>query len=183
MFLVNITGLKMLMNVALPQFSLLSFYSASLLLFSLVLTGSTNATSNVVVIDFSEYDIQAAFIRLTAEISKLLKRADFSTLRRGMIVAHRNVPKGMQFPDDLYQSIRAAQNLDSLLDLLVDSKHWSWVDLRVLEALIESSGIPEAKDLVSKYKKAIFSKKLCDVFRKDVYAAAEKGKGGSPVYL
>ena len=125
---------------------------------------STDATSNVVAINFSDYDdIQAAFLRLTAEVCKLLKKADFSTLRRGMIVAHKNVPKGMQFPDDLYQSIRATQNIDSLLDLLVESKHWSWVDLRLLEALIESSGIREAKDLVSKYKDVIFSRKLSDI--------------------
>ena len=57
------------------------------------MAGPTNATSNVAsssVIDFFDYDdIPAAFLRLTAEISKLLKKADFDTLRRGMIVVHK----------------------------------------------------------------------------------------------
>ena len=92
----------------------------------------------------------------------MLKRADFFALRRA-IVQHKNVPKGVQFPDDLYQSIRVAKDLDSLLDLLADSKHWSWVDLRLLETLIMSSGISAAKILVTKYKEVIFNKKLSEV--------------------
>ena len=89
----------------------------------------TARSANTITIDFSDCDdIPAAFSLLTAEISKMLKRSDFFALRRA-IVQQRKVPKGVQFPDDLYQSIKAAQDLDTLLDLLADSKHWSWVDL------------------------------------------------------
>ena len=95
----------------------------------------------------------------------MLKRADFFVLRRA-IVQQRRVPRGVQFSDDLYQSIKAAQDLDSLLDLLADSKHWSWVDLRLLETLIMSSGISAAKGLVTKYKETIFSIKLSEVLDK-----------------
>ena len=63
----------------------------------------------------------------------------------------------------MYESIRVAQDLDTLLDLLAGSKHWSWVDLRLLESLIMSSDICEAKVLVDKYKEIIFSKKLREV--------------------
>ena len=127
----------------------------------IVTAGTTStSTSNI---DFSDCDgIPAAFLLLTAQISQLLKKADFFALRRG-IVQQRNVPKGVQFHDDLYQSIKTAQNLDILLDLLADSKHWSWVDLRLLETLIISSGIKEANTLVTKYKNTIFSKKLSEV--------------------
>ena len=82
---------------------------------------------------------------------------------RRAILQQRKVPKGVQFPDDLYQSIKTAQDLDTLLDLLADSKHWSWVDLRLLETLIMSSGICAARNLVTKYKETIFSKKLSEV--------------------
>ena len=78
----------------------------------------------------------------------------------------RKVPRGVQFPDDLHQSIKATQNLDALLDVLADSDYWSWVDLRLLETLITSSGIEEAKILIQKYKDAIFSKKLSDILDK-----------------
>ena len=56
-----------------------------------------------------------------------------------------------------------AQDLDTLLDLLADYKYWSWVDLRLLETLIMSSRIREAKVLLNKYKEVIFSKKLSEV--------------------
>ena len=118
---------------------------------------STNIT------DFSDCaDIPSAFSLLTAEISKILKKADFYTLRRA-ILQYKNVPKGVQFPDDLYERIKTARDLDALLDLLAGSKHWSWIDLRLLESLIMSSRICEAKVLVNKYKEIIFSKKLVEV--------------------
>ena len=69
----------------------------------------------------------------------------------------------MQLPDDLYERIRVTQDLDTLLDLLADSKHWSWVDLRLMESLIMSSDIYEAKVLIDSYKEIIFSKKLIEV--------------------
>ena len=102
---------------------------------------------------------------LTAQISKLLKRADFGTLRRALLQQTRT-PGGVQFPDDLHQRIKTAQELDTLLDELTDSDYLSWVDLRLLDALIVSSGIREAKVLADKYKEAIFPKKLSEVLDK-----------------
>ena len=75
----------------------------------------------------------------------------------------RRTPGGVQFPDDLHQSIKAARDLDTLLDVLADSDYWSLVDLRLLDALIVSSGIQEAKLLIQKYKDAIFPKKLSEI--------------------
>ena len=76
----------------------------------------------------------------------------------------------------MYQKIEATQDLNSLLDLLVGSKHWCWADLRLMEALIESSGIPEAKVIVEKYKEVIFSKKLSDVLDKMFMPQQKKDK-------
>ena len=120
---------------------------------------------------------------MTAEVSTLLEKANFRVLRRAL-VQQKNAYKGVQFPDSLHQKIKEAQDLDALLDLLADSKYWSWVDLRVLEALIVSSGIHEAKALFSQYKKAIFTKKLSDVLvfmpeqrkRKDDYTTKVASK-------
>ena len=78
----------------------------------------------------------------------------------------RKTPGGVQFPDDLHQSIKAAKELDTLLDILADSDYWSWVDLRLLDTLIVSSGIKEAKILMQKYKDAIFPKKLSEILDK-----------------
>ena len=136
---------------------------------TLAMTGPSNTTNNVVSssdIDFSDYDdIPSAFSLLIAEITKLLKKADFFVLKRAIIL-QRNAPRGVQLPDDLYQSIKTAQDLDTLLDLLADSQYLSWVDLRLLEVLTMSSGIRETKVLVNKYKDVIFSKKLSEVLDK-----------------
>ena len=85
---------------------------------------------------------------------------------RRAILQQRRTPRGVQFPDDLHQSIKAARELDTLLDILADSDYWSWVDLRLLDALIVSSGIQEAKLLIQKYKDAIFPKKLSEILDK-----------------
>ena len=78
----------------------------------------------------------------------------------------RKVPRGVQLPNDLHKSIKAAEDLDALLDLLADSEYWNWVDLRLLEALVTSSSIQEAEILIQKYKEAIFPRKLSDILDK-----------------
>ena len=126
-------------------------------------SSDADAATTTSITDFSDCpDIPVAFALLTEKISKLLKKADFFALRRA-ILQHRNLPKGVQFPDDLYECIRVAQDLDTLLDLLAGSKHWSWVDLRLLDILASSSGIREATILVNKYKEVIFPMKLSEL--------------------
>ena len=130
------------------------------------MTGPANTTNNdVICVNNNLYDwgnVSTAFLLLTVGLSRLLKRVDFSVLRRA-ILRQRKTPGGVQFPDDLYQSIKTAQDFDTLLDLLADSQYWSWVDLRLLETLVEASGIREAKVLINKYKEMIFSQRLTDV--------------------
>ena len=82
---------------------------------------------------------------------------------RRAILQQRNVPNGVQLSSNLYKNINMAVNHDHLLNVLVNSEYWSWVDLRLLETLAMSSGILKAKVLVDKYKSAVFSKRLSDV--------------------
>ena len=91
-------------------------------------------------------------------------------------------PSGVQFPADLYERIKKAQDLDALLDVLADSDYWSWVDLRLLEALIMSSGIKEAEVLVNKYKDAIFPKKLSDIIH-ELFVPQQKKKKCEEAYI
>ena len=83
-------------------------------------------------------------------------------MKRGLLQYIR-YPIRVQFPDDLRQGIKAATNLDSLLDVLADSKYWNCFDLGLLEVLVVSSGIQEAELLVQKYKDAFFPKKLSEI--------------------
>ena len=82
---------------------------------------------------------------------------------RRAILQQRNIPNGVQLSHDIRVAIKFAKSLDDLLDILFDSEYWSWIDLRLLETLIMSSGILKAKVLVDNYKKAVFSKRLSDI--------------------
>ena len=117
--------------------------------------------------DFSTFkDIASAFICLTSSITRYLKKADFTTLRRACILQIKT-PNGAQLPPQVVEKISAAKNLDDLLDLLAISPYWSWIDLRLLQALVVASGSIKAGTLLSNYKQVVYSKKLIDVLPND----------------
>jgi len=110
---------------------------------------------------FSECDnIMDGFVLLTSKLYDILKMANFSKLKRALKI--RN-PGAVKLPDDLKESIKNAMELDSLLDLLVESNYWNFADLRLINVLVISSGIPEAKVLVDKYKETFFHTKLIEI--------------------
>ena len=113
--------------------------------------------------DISNFDsIREAYIYLTSNVSKLLQKEDFYTIRRSCI-EQINTPSGAQLSPDMVQKIKAASHLNALLDTLAESPYWSWIDLRLLEAMVTASGSSVAKDLLTKYRTAVFSKKLLEV--------------------
>ena len=97
---------------------------------------------------------------MSTRLSKLLRSADFSLLKRAF-----QSPGGMQLPEDLKTKIKDAKHLDDLLDALAGSKYWNFADLRLVNVLVFSSDNLEVKLLVDTYKKAFFSKTLNDVLR------------------
>ena len=112
-------------------------------------------------IDFSQYDnIVQGFVLLSTRLSKALESADFSLLKRAF---RGQNPGGMLLTDDLKAKIKEAKKLDDLLDVLVESKYWNFVDLWLINVLVFSSGIREAKVLVDKYKETYFGTKLIDI--------------------
>ena len=113
--------------------------------------------------DFSTYDtVSEAFIALQTKMRALLIKAHFGDLRRACI-AQKNTPGGVELSPNLVGEIKRAKNIDDLLDLLVDSPYWSWIDLRIMKALVAASGSFQAQKLLSNYKAAVFSKRLIDV--------------------
>ena len=112
-------------------------------------------------IDFSDCDdIIEGFMLLAAELSIILESANFSTLKRAFMM---KIPGGVQLPDDLRTKIKEARQLDRLLDALVESKYWNFADLRLINALVISSRIREAKVLIDRYKEVFFDTKLVDI--------------------
>ena len=113
--------------------------------------------------DITEFDsIREAFISLTSSISRLLQNEYFPPIRRSCI-EQMKTPSGAQLSPDMIQKIKAANDLNALLDILVDCPYWSWIDLRLLEAMVAASGSSVAKGFINSYRNAIFSKKLLEV--------------------
>ena len=96
---------------------------------------------------------------LESELSRILKSADFCTLQRAL------KSRLKRHPEPLKMKIKEANELNTLLDALADSKYWNFADLRIINVLVHSSGIREAKDLLDNYRRAFFSKTLSDVLR------------------
>ena len=116
--------------------------------------------------DFSKFtSVSSAFVSLTSSVTKCLANEYFGIIRRACIVQIQS-PNGAQLPQDVVEKIQNAQNLDALLDILTATKYWSWIDLRLLEALVAASGSSTAQDIVKKYKEAVYSKKLKEVLPK-----------------
>ena len=107
-------------------------------------------------------NVRTAFVYLTSNVGKLLQNADFYAIRRSCI-EQINTPSGAQLSPDMVQKIKAANNLNALLDTLAESPYWSWIDLRLLEAMVTASGSRVAKDLLASYQNGVFSKKLIEV--------------------
>ena len=113
--------------------------------------------------DFSKFtSVSSAFVSLTSSVTKCLANEDIGIIRRACIVQIQS-PNGAQLPPDVVEKIQSAQNLDALLDILTATKYWSWIDLRLLEALVVASGSSTAQDIVNKYKETVYTKKLIDI--------------------
>ena len=58
----------------------------------------------------------------------------------------------------------SSNNFDKLFDTLATkTPYWSWIDIRLLEAMVTASDIQVAVKLIEKYKEVIYGKKLKDV--------------------
>ena len=113
--------------------------------------------------DTSQFNnVRTAFIYLTFNVGKLLQNEEFYAIRRSCI-EQINTPSGAQLSPELVQKIKTANNLNVLLDTLADSPYWSWIDLRLLEAMVTASDSRVAKDLLTSYQNGVFSKKLIEV--------------------
>ena len=117
--------------------------------------------------DFQAYnnDVGTAFIVLQTNMRPLLKCANCADLRNACII-QKKTPYGPKLSEELLQTISTTESSDKLFDLLVESDYWSWIEIRVLEAMVTASQNPDAHELLENYKAVIFSKRLLDVLPK-----------------
>ena len=107
-------------------------------------------------------DVGKSFIILQTKMRALLQKANYGDLRRACIAQMHN-PGGADLSQELIQRILTIDNIDALLDLLVCTPYWSWIDIRILEMMVVASGSSQALQLLENYKAAVFSKRLIDL--------------------
>ena len=114
--------------------------------------------------DFQSYnnDVGSAFIELQTNMRELLKGANCDNLRNACIAQQHN-PRGAKLSQQLISEMYTKESSEKLFDLLVNSPYWSWIDLRVLGALVIGSKNDQARKLLENYKAVVFSKRLFDL--------------------
>ena len=114
-------------------------------------------------VSFAEFDtVREAFVFLTSQLRMLLMKAHFADLQRSCIEQMRT-PGGAQLSPELIAKVNSCESITKLFKVLANSAYWSWIDIRLLQTMAAASGLLEAIQLLSNYRKAIFSKKLIDV--------------------
>ena len=83
-----------------------------------------------------------------------------------------SIQRGTRLPNEFKQQIKAAVELDDLLDVLDNPMYCNWLNIRVLKRIVRTIDIPEAEHLIQAYEKCVYSRKVSDVemyFRSDYF--------------
>ena len=116
--------------------------------------------------DFTVFgnNIAKAYVRLISVITERSEKlkSKFQLMRRACISQIRT-PEGAKLPPIVVEQINTTTNLDELLKVLEVSPYWSWIDLRLLDALVTASGSAAAEKTIANYKDFVFRKRLNEV--------------------
>ena len=80
-----------------------------------------------------------------------LSHADFYKIRR-VCIEDANSPDGTEFPAAFVDEISRTNNINELFDVLAKSHYWNWIDVRMMEAMVDVADIPEAEQMLNDYK-------------------------------
>ena len=115
------------------------------------------------VVKFSKnWTIDEAYRKLTSSIEKeILVFGDLPQLQLACIREIKGL--GSNLPNKLIPQIQVTSSVNGLLDTLTKSEYWNWFDTRLLTAVTEASGSPEAIKSLEKYKAIYYSRKVSDL--------------------
>ena len=82
---------------------------------------------------------------------------DFTVLKSACI------QRGTLRSSDFKQQIKAANELDDLLDALDNPMYCNWLNISLLKRIVKTIDIPEAKNLIQAYENCVYSRKVSDV--------------------
>ena len=99
----------------------------------------------------------AAFVYLFQRLGILFSTVDFVTLKSICIF------RGSSLPRNFKQQIRAAQELDDILDALDNPMYCNWLNVRILKRISINSHNQPAVELIQTYEDSVYSRKASDV--------------------
>ena len=109
-----------------------------------------------------KWTIDEAYRRLTSSIEReILTSGDLPQLQRACIREIKAL--GSNLPNKLIPQIQVTSSVNGLLDTLTTSEYWNWFDTRLLTAVTQASGSPEAIKSLEKYKATYYSRKVSDL--------------------
>ena len=114
-----------------------------------------------ILVKFSTSEIHTAFQTLTGRITDILAAKNFKKLRRACYQEIRAPTSTL--PESLVQELKPTKSLDDMLDVLALSPYWNWFDTRLLQALVNSSGSPEAEAMLEQFKQIYYARKVSEV--------------------
>ena len=99
---------------------------------------------------------------LTSSIEKeILASGDLPQLQRACIRKIKSL--GSNLPQKLIPQIQVTSSVNGLLDTLTQSEYWNWFDTRLLTAVTQGSGSPEAIKSLEKYKAIYYNRKVSEL--------------------
>jgi len=133
-----------------------------------------------------EEDMESAFSRLSISVVRAIRTSNFIDLQ----LAAMDKAKSLRFPKshELLPQIDEVTTFEKLCVMLRKSTYWSFLDTRIMEALVTASMIPTVQQSVENYKKTYFAMSLekvapyfpIDIQVKPGYTAVEEVLSSDP---
>ena len=107
--------------------------------------------------NFEDEDVVVAFARLFYDLGILFGEVNFRKLKNACI------QRGTLLPSEFKQQIKAAVELDDVLDALDNPMYCNWLNIRLLKRIVKTINIPKAMHLIQAYESCVYSRKVSDV--------------------
>ena len=112
-------------------------------------------------VKYSTNEIHTAYQTLTGKLTDILATKDFKKLRRACYQEIQAPTSTL--PKSLIQELKPTKSVDDMLNVLAISPYWNWFDTRLLQALVNASGSPEAEAMLEQFKQIHYARKVSEV--------------------
>ena len=111
----------------------------------------------------STEDIDSTFSTFVDDMADVLKHENLDKLQRKCLEnVNLQTGRGLKLSEDVEQQIEDTNNIDQLFKVMCHHRsNWNWMNIRILERM--AGNCLPAKQLIKKYKKDVFSRKVKDV--------------------